>query len=188
VVITVDRGTERLDLEATLTPEVDAGEVIGFLGVSPSYDRAREGPIAGLGVAAEQTGILIRESARGVWALVTGLGELVSQVVGGGDVVTDARPLSPIGIARLGAESQELGFDLTVTVVAWVNIFVGLLNVLPMYPLDGGHFAVALYEKIRGRAPDVRKLVPLAAAVVIFLLVLGVIGIYLDIVDPLNIG
>lgn len=188
VVITVDRDGELLDLTATLTPQVAEGEVIGFLGVSPAYERAREGPVAGLSVAAEQTGVLVRESARGAWALITGLGDLVTSVIGGDEVTTDARPLSPIGIARLGAESQALGFDLTLTVVAWVNIFVGLLNVLPMYPLDGGHFAVALYEKVSGRAPDVRKLVPIAAAVVMFLLLLGVIGFYLDIVDPLDIG
>ena len=188
VIITIDRDGETIDLVATLTPQVDEGEVIGFLGVSPSYGRTRQGPVEGIATAGEQTGILVAESARGAWALVSGLGELVTQVVGGDEVTSEARPVSPIGIARLGAETQEVGFDLTLTVVAWVNIFVGLLNVLPMYPLDGGHFVVALYEKIRGRAPDVRKLVPVAAAVVIFLLLLGIIGIYLDIVDPLDIG
>ena len=188
VTLTIDRDGQILDLAATLTAQVDGPEVVGFLGVSPRYARTTENPLSGLGTAARQTGILIGESAKGAWALVSGLGDLVTSVFGGDEITAQARPLSPIGIARLGAESQELGFDLTITVVAWINIFVGLLNVLPMYPLDGGHFAVALYEKVRGREPDVRKLVPVAAAVVIFLLLLGVLGIYLDIVDPLDIG
>jgi membrane-associated protease RseP (regulator of RpoE activity) len=188
VTITIERDGQLLELETTLSAQVEGSEVYGFLGVSPQHARSREGPIAGLGTAARQTRLLVGESARGAWALITGLGDLVTSVVGGDELTTEARPLSPIGIARLGSETQEVGLDLTLTVVAWVNIFVGLLNVLPMYPLDGGHFAVALYEKIRGRAPDVRKLVPVAAVVVIFLMLLGVLGIYLDIVDPLNVG
>ena len=50
-----------------------------------------------------------------------------------------------------------------------------------------GDVGYAAGEKVTGREPDVRKLVPLAAAVVIFLLLLGVLGVYLDIVDPLEL-
>ena len=53
--------------------------------------------------------------------------------------------------------------------------------------IDGGHFSVALYERIRGREADVRKLAPIAAAVVIFMVLLGVLAVYLDITDPLNL-
>jgi membrane-associated protease RseP (regulator of RpoE activity) len=66
-------------------------------------------------------------------------------------------------------------------------VFVGTLNVIPLYPLDGGHFAVALYEKIRGREADVRKLLPVAAVVFVFIMMLGLLGIYFDIVDPLPV-
>ena len=59
--------------------------------------------------------------------------------------------------------------------------------VIPLYPLDGGHFAVALYEKIRGREADVRRLLPIAAAVFVFILAIGVLGIYFDIVDPIQL-
>ena len=62
-----------------------------------------------------------------------------------------------------------------------MNIFVGVLNFVPLYPLDGGHFAVATYEKVTGREPNVQKLVPVAAVVFIFLVSLGLIGVYLDI-------
>jgi membrane-associated protease RseP (regulator of RpoE activity) len=46
---------------------------------------------------------------------------------------------------------------------------------------------VALYEKIRGRAPDVRKLMPVAVAVFAFVVALGLLGIYFDIVKPLQL-
>jgi membrane-associated protease RseP (regulator of RpoE activity) len=97
-------------------------------------------------------------------------------------VLNEARPVSVIGLARVAT-----GFEFALFLLAYVNVFVGVLNVIPLYPLDGGHFAVALYEKIRGRAADVRKLLPIAAAVFIFIMAIGVLGIYFDIVDPLPI-
>ena len=73
------------------------------------------------------------------------------------------------------------------TLLALVNVFVGILNFVPLYPLDGGHFSVALYEKIRGRVPDVRRLMPVAAVVVVFLITVGLMGVYLDLFKPLRL-
>ena len=72
--------------------------------------------------------------------------------------------------------------------LAFFSIFVGLLNAIPVYPFDGGHFAVALYEKITGNHPDVRKLVPVSAAIFLFLMVLGIMAIYFDIVNPISLS
>ena len=72
----------------------------------------------------------------------------------------EAAIFSAIGLTRV-ASTVEVALAL----LALVNVFVGVLNVIPLYPLDGGHFAVALYERIRGRSADVRKLLPVAAAV-----------------------
>jgi membrane-associated protease RseP (regulator of RpoE activity) len=68
-----------------------------------------------------------------------------------------------------------------------VNVFVGVLNFIPLYPFDGGHFAVALYEKVTRRTPDVTKLLPVAAVVIIFLITVGFLGIYLDIFKPIQL-
>ncbi len=97
-------------------------------------------------------------------------------------VLEEVRPISAIGLTRV-ASSVEIALAL----LALVNVFVGVLNVLPLYPLDGGHFAVALYERVRGRHADVRKLLPIAAAVFAFIVVLGVLGFYFDIVDPIEL-
>ena len=79
----------------------------------------------------------------------------------------------------------QTGIEFALFLMAYVNVFVGVLNVVPLYPLDGGHFAVALYEKVRGRQADVRRLLPIAAAVFVFIMAIGVLGIYFDIVDPI---
>ena len=65
------------------------------------------------------------------------------------------------------------------------NIFVGILNLVPLPPLDGGHLAVLAYEKVRGRKPDLRKLVPLTALVAAFIVLFALAVSYLDIVKPL---
>ena len=71
-----------------------------------------------------------------------------------------------------------------------LNIFIGVFNLVPMLPLDGGHVAIATYERLRSRAgrryqADVGKMMPLAAAVVIILVLIGISSMYLDIVHPL---
>ena len=70
-------------------------------------------------------------------------------------------------------------------------MFVAVLNLVPLLPFDGGHIAVATYERLRSRAgrryhADVAKLMPLTAAVVAVMVVLGVTSIYLDIVKPVG--
>ena len=115
--------------------------------------------------------------------MVIGFPQLVVSVFGGGEEGLDeVRPISPIGLVRLAGPMET-----TLTLLALVNVFVGILNFIPLYPLDGGHFAVALYEKIRGRVPDIRKLMPVAAVVVVFLITVGLMGVYLDIFKPLQL-
>ena len=51
------------------------------------------------------------------------------------------------------------------TLFATVVVFIGLLNLLPFPPLDGGHVAIALIEKVRGKRIDMKKVVPVSAVV-----------------------
>ncbi|MBK5289004.1 MAG: site-2 protease family protein, partial [Acidimicrobiia bacterium] len=71
--------------------------------------------------------------------------------------------------------------------LAAINVFVALFNLLPLPPLDGGHAAVAIYEgiasKVRGRRvrADYQKLMPVMAVVVVVILMFGLSTLYLDI-------
>ena len=59
------------------------------------------------------------------------------------------RPTSIVGITSLGAQAEQAGFYSVLMLLIAINIVFGLLNMLPMIPLDGGHVAIAAYEWIR---------------------------------------
>ena len=65
-----------------------------------------------------------------------------------------------------------------------VNVFVGFLNLLPLPPFDGGHLAFLAIEKVRGRRVDMRKVVPVSAAVAVFFIVFTAAVVYVDLVKP----
>jgi membrane-associated protease RseP (regulator of RpoE activity) len=61
------------------------------------------------------------------------------------------------------------------------------MNLLPLPPLDGGHLAVVAYESVTRRTVDLRKLIPVAAAVISFFVLIFIASLYLDIIRPLNL-
>jgi membrane-associated protease RseP (regulator of RpoE activity) len=67
-----------------------------------------------------------------------------------------------------------------------INIFVGIFNLLPLLPLDGGHIAIATYERIRSRKgrryhADIMKLMPLTYGVVLILGFIFVTSLFMDV-------
>ena len=72
------------------------------------------------------------------------------------------------------------------TIFATVVLFIGLVNLLPFPPLDGGHVAIALLEKARGHRIDMKKVVPVSAAVLLLLGFLSISAIILDIWKPIQ--
>ena len=191
VQIQVERNGEVLTLNGTLTSRTDpaTGQETGFLGVSPVVGRSRDNPIAGVGIAAGRIVEFTQLSVRGIWELVSNFGRFFEAVFSDDDeLVDEARPVSVIGITQFGAATQRSGFNFTLELLAYVSVFVGVLNAVPLYPFDGGHFAVAIYQKLTGRQPDVRKLAPVGAVVFFFIVMVGLMGVYFDIARPLDFG
>lgn len=198
VVIGVDRAGEVLQLPTTLAiaerPVIVSGEIVtdpngepvletvGFYGVTPEAMRDHPGPLLMVPVAFQQFGEAAVASVRGLWEMVLGFPKIIGSLFGGDDEILDTvRPVSPIGLVRAAGPVQT-----SLQLLAFVNIFVGILNFIPLYPLDGGHFAVATYEKVTGREPNVQRLLPVAAVVLMFLVSLGLVGVYLDIFKPIQ--
>ncbi|MEM8745945.1 MAG: RIP metalloprotease [Actinomycetota bacterium] len=103
----------------------------------------------------------------------------------------------PTTLVQVTAISDDIGDSEGIWGVLWLlavlNVFVGVFNMFPLLPLDGGHAAIAVYERIREKMrggtqryfADVERLMPLAMGVMALLLSLMVAGLYLDITDPL---
>ncbi len=100
------------------------------------------------------------------------------------------RPVTVVGLVEESSNILDAGGWAGVFfVIAGLNIIVALFNVLPLFPLDGGHFAVALYEKLRGRPVDIDKLLPLAVGVIMFFMSIFLLGLWFDIFGPnLDLG
>jgi membrane-associated protease RseP (regulator of RpoE activity) len=85
-----------------------------------------------------------------------------------------------------------------ISLLAAINLFVALFNFIPLLPLDGGHIVGALWEalrrgiaRLRGRPDpgfvDVGKLLPVAYVVGALLMIMGVLLVYADIVNPIQL-
>ena len=115
-------------------------------------------------------------------------GELLSG--DGGD--NTRRFISPYGAAQVASEAVDNGWGAVLVFLFTINIFVGIFNLVPLLPLDGGHVAIATYEKIASKIKrrrvqvDVQRLMPITAAVLAVLVIMGLTALYLDIVRPVS--
>jgi len=102
---------------------------------------ARDGPGESLPAAA-------RDALRLTWDVtagtVTGLGQLAT----GSDT---SHVSSSYGIVKASAAAWRAGLRTFLFVLGLISLALGLLNLLPVLPLDGGHIVMALVEKVRGR-------------------------------------
>ena len=175
------------------------GERVGFIGIAPDIDHKRvarsagsAGRCRGIGNGTVLTVKALGRSSRPHGCRATPTRSWASDQA----ERLDREQQRP---ARLGGRrhpcrrpaAEDHRFSELLLLLVGINIFVGIFNMVPLLPLDGGHVAIAVYERLRSRAgrryhADVAKLLPLTSAVVVVLVVFGVAVIYLDIVHPIS--
>jgi membrane-associated protease RseP (regulator of RpoE activity) len=102
------------------------------------------------------------------------------------------RPRSLIGIIDLGSDFIAGDVWAFLALVGGISLALGLFNLIPLLPFDGGHAAVVGYEwiasRIKGREVrvDFRKLMPVTAVVLALFLMLGLSAMFLDIRDAVR--
>ncbi len=202
VTLLVERDGESFGTTAVLAETNPEGESVGFLGIGPDYPRQTVGPIAAVG---DSTGIMWEFGSGSILALADffspgNLGEYFDRVVGNGpdrtgDLIADAdgRLLSPVGAVRIASDVAEDDFANLLGFLVSINIFVGIFNLVPLPPLDGGLLAVATYERLRERGGrrhhiDYSRILPVTATVIVLLGVLGLSALYLDSLDLVGVG
>ena len=116
-----------------------------------------------------------------------------TELVGAQTESEDDRLLSIYGAARLGSAMLDEGTHNYLWFLVLINVFVGIFNLVPLLPLDGGHAAIATYERLRSRkgkryVADINKLIPVTWLVITVLVGIALIALYRDIVDLPNFG
>lgn len=154
----------------------------------------------GLGQSFSEFGELVRLSTVGLWEVFSpnGLQNLWDDVFGdgpepiSGEGTGESRAVSIYGVSRIAIDLGDSGdWGDMLLLFAAINIFVGLFNLVPLPPLDGGHVAVATYEKLRSRKGrsyriDAAKLVPLQYLVLLLLIAVFAAVLYLDVANPIG--
>ena len=190
VTVTVDRDGASSNLEVVLAehPEVPGSAFFGVASTSAGY--AELGVIESVGRSFADIGTTVSESVKGLVAALNPVNSLEHLTNENADPAT--RPTTVVGISQVsGSVGESDGLKGILLLLASLNIFVGVFNMLPLLPFDGGHAAIATYERLRSRPgkpyrADISKMIPVATTVVVLLAFLLATGLYLDLTRPLG--
>jgi membrane-associated protease RseP (regulator of RpoE activity) len=172
---------------------------VGFLGVSPVQKVERQ-----------NFGFVVNKMGELTVGTVQALGNFPQKLVGVAKSIVGGQrdqnsPMSVVGASRVAGEvasnnaltgGERIAF--LVSLLASLNLFLALFNFIPLLPLDGGHMIGAIWEgirrgfaKIAGRPDpgyvDVAKLLPIAYVAASFIVVMGVLLVIADIVNPIKL-
>ena len=202
--LTVERGTEVLHIDVPVTSVTrlnQAGETVtvGAIGVtSEPVDVMRSyGPLDGIGATVRFSGSMLSATLQGLASFPGKIPGVVASIFGAER--DQEGPMSVVGASRVGGELVERSqWTMFLMMLASLNFFLALFNLVPLPPLDGGHIAVVIYEKIRdfirglrgiapGQPADYTKLMPITYVMSAVLLGLGAIVIIADVVNPVRL-
>ena len=204
VTLIIDRNGQQLDLPVVLSARELDGKQIGVLGVTNAIERKRVNPIVAVWRSTTISWEFFKASISALVSLPSKVPQLVNATFGNEE--RDPNGLvGVVGAARIAGDAvgSTLSFaDKLATfllMIATLNIFVGIFNLLPLLPLDGGHMAIAIADGIRNRraarkglskpAPlNVNRLMPLTMVVFAILLTLSVWLLAADLFNPVKIN
>ena len=185
-------------------PTGEPKSAVGAMGVVGASTAAFEHPgfIAGVGDSAKMFGQLFTGTFEALGKLPASMGAIFRSSQDGGRDPNGA--VGVVGAADVSGRllSSEQPFSQRVAafllLIAGINVFVGIFNLLPLLPLDGGHLAVLGYEQGRDRVRrwrgyrgpvqrvDMNKLMPAAIAVIAVFVVMSVLLMSADILNPIR--
>ncbi len=206
--VVVERDGRELTLrpKTVVSPRMDPNNPeritkVGFLGVSPTNRLERQGP-----------GYVVGVMADGTWQTLQTIGTFPVKVyhVGRAAVGLEERdptgPMSVVGAGRVAGEvaaQEEISVAARlmslIMLLAGINLFLGLINLVPLPPFDGGGIAATLYETFRRWIARLRKrpdpggfdsarLLPVTYLMAGIILVVSIVLIFADIVAPVSIS
>ena len=195
-----NQGGERITIEyvrdgqrRSTTVVAETVEGHGFLGFQPAEETRRIGVLAAIPESINLLWRTTTDTVKGLGGFVTGLADRMSAPepapsgTGGGGEVRDSGPIGIVGITRLAGQAVANNqWAIFIAILIQLNIVVGVFNLLPLPPMDGGYLAFLLWQVVTRREVDLRKVVPVAALIVGLLVMLTVGLVWLDITNPVQ--
>lgn len=191
VVLGVIRDGELVALTLALGVN-NSGDALAGISSRSVFDTINHSIPAAAGNAVTDIFPFAWESTKGVVKVLNPV-NIVNHVTGDNDDLS-SRPTTLYGVAQVSDDvGESSGWAGMVLLLAVLNVFVGVFNMFPLLPLDGGHAAIAVYERVREAErgskrryfADVERLMPFTMGVVTVLAMLMFAGLYLDISQPL---
>jgi membrane-associated protease RseP (regulator of RpoE activity) len=199
VTLTVERDGHQVTLHTALAEVPGHGS---YFGIAATTIFQRQSPLGAIEYVGTGFSQVVTGSVSAIAQLPAAIPKLFDKNRGstaGGNVQ------SLYGVARDTGEAvaADVGWQYKVSfvllLIASLNIFFGVFNMLPLLPMDGGHFAVVLWERtkawfarLRHRPDpgmvDYRKLIPVSFSIFVVLVLFALTLVYADIVNPVNIG
>ena len=172
-----------------------------YLGIGPATLFQIPSPLGAIEYAGTTFGQVVVGSGQAVSTLPRALPDLFR---GNRSDTAAGQVTSIVGAAQItGTEvASNVGWQYKVSfvllLIASPNIFFGLFNLLPLLPLDGGHIAVIIYERIRawlarlrGRPDpglvDMAKLLPVSFSLFVLIVLFSLTVVLADIINPLQL-
>ncbi|MFI5507163.1 M50 family metallopeptidase [Mycobacterium sp. NPDC051804] len=180
------------------TGEGDQPTTVGAIGIAAAhFGPTQYNPLSAVPATVAFTGDLAVELGKSLAKIPTKIGALVHSI-GGGERDPET-PISVVGASIIGGDTVDAGLWVAFWFfLAQLNFVLGAINLVPLLPFDGGHIAVAWYEKIRNMIRSARgkvaaapvnylKLMP--ATYVILFVVAGymLLTVTADLVNPIRL-
>ena len=152
------------------------------IAVRPEYDKAAKRALVGFSYGSKPEDISIGTAATravdSIWLVTHKTASIFSRIF----EEEQRKQISGIvGVSDVANQTLDVGIYPSLLLLALVSLSLGLVNLLPILPLDGGHIFWALVEKLRGRAVSLRVMERATVIGFALVLVLMVIGLSNDI-------
>ena len=205
LVIEIERNGQPQTISVVAATRVVDGKEYGFLGIVNEFKLVRDAPFTSIKNSAIVSWDFLSGAVKAIISLPSKIPALWGATVSG----TERDPNGLVGIVGIaqvtGQAASSDGLSTSeriqtfLLIIASLNFFVGVFNLLPILPLDGGHMAVAIADevraliaRIRGRARpagiNVNKLAPFTMVIFVFLAALTVLLLAADIINPIQVN